>query len=501
MKIFPVKSIAEIDQYTIENEPILSINLMERASRRLFDVLDPIYRNRPFVVVAGAGNNGGDALALSRMLLLAGYDTTIVLLKSDCLSTDTALNLERLKHIRQSKVILYQSVEDLPSITSNHVIVDGLFGSGLNRPLEGKALELVQWMNELNVEIVSIDIPSGLMGEDNSGNNPEGIVKARRTFTFQFPKLSFLFPENHKYTGQWEIIDIGLHPEKISEITTSWYFIDRDICRNLLPQRSCFDHKGTMGHTLLIAGSYGKMGAAVLSARACLKSGTGLLTVQVPHDTCQIMHAAVPEAMVNIDRSDLMFTEFPNLSTFSAIGVGPGIGIRSNAVKALDALLDSIGDRPLILDADAINIIAQNPHMKEKLPPGAILTPHPGEFKRLVGEWDNDFERLEKAKEFAAQHKVILVLKGAYTTVVLPSGVCYFNSTGNPGMATAGSGDVLTGIILAMLGRKMDAWKAAVAGVYIHGLAGDIACETEGEEALIASDIISSLGKAFINTK
>jgi ADP-dependent NAD(P)H-hydrate dehydratase / NAD(P)H-hydrate epimerase len=264
-----------------------------------------------------------------------------------------------------------------------------------------------------------------------------------------------------------------------------------------LPKRHKFFHKGNAGHVLLVAGSYGKMGAAVLASRACLRSGAGLLTVQVPHATCCVMHTAVPEAMVNIDRSDLMFTEFPVLEPFDAIGVGPAIGIRSNAIKALSDLFDKIGDKPLVLDADAINIISSNPVLLEKLPQHVILTPHPGEFERLVGKWNNDFHRLQMAVNFAVKYKVVLVLKGAYTTVVNSDGVCYFNSTGNPGMATAGSGDALTGIVLAMLGRGLAPLQAAILGVYIHGLAGDFARDENGEESLIASDIIDNLGAAF----
>lgn len=256
-------------------------------------------------------------------------------------------------------------------------------------------------------------------------------------------------------------------------------------------------HKGDFGHVLLIAGSYGKMGAAVLAARACMKSGAGLLTVQVPNKTCHVIHCSVPEAMVSIDRSDLMFTEFPALSPFKAVGVGPAIGCRSNCAVAFTSLLDEIGDKPLVIDADAITILAANPHLISKLPRNSVITPHPGEFKRLVGAWSDEYQRLEKALEFAVSNKVVLVLKGAYTTVVTPEGECFFNPTGNPGMATAGSGDVLTGIILSFLGQGMSAVNAARAAAYIHGLAGDLACEVEGEAALTASDIVNHLGSAI----
>lgn len=497
MKIFPVSVISQIDNYTIENEPILSVNLMERAANKFYLALKDRYTRNAFLVLAGPGNNGGDALAISRMLLLDGFDVTTLLLRRDNLSSDNAINLDRLRHFQKAKIEFWEETFTMPETSDNCILIDGLFGSGLSRPLEGSALKLVQAVNNLKCEVISIDIPSGLMGEDNGSNNPDGIIRASHTFTFQFPKLAFLFPENQDYVGNWEVLDIKLNKEKIEEISTNWELTCLPDIVKIIPKRKVFSHKGNMGHVLLIAGSYGRMGAAVLASKACLRSGVGLLTVQVPHASCHILHIAVPEAMVSIDRSDLMFTEFPDLAKFSAVGIGPAIGIRSNCIKALSELLDQIGSKPLVLDADAITILAQHSDIMNKVPQGAILTPHPREFERLVGTWSHDFERLQKAIDFSCLRKVILVLKGAYTTVVWPNGTCHFNPTGNPGMATAGSGDVLTGIILALLGRGITPAEAAIAGVYIHGLAGNMACDKEGEEALIASDITASLGSAF----
>lgn len=497
MKIFPVKAIAEIDSYTVEHEPILSVNLMERAARRLFDTIKERYEGRTFIVLAGPGNNGGDAIAIGRMLILASYDVDIVLPQSEGLSPDTQINRDRLQHLRQARVIELDKGGLLPTPDPSCIVLDGLFGSGLNRPLSGVFLELVRIVNSWNAEVIAIDMPSGLMGESNAGNNPEGIIRATLTYTFQFPKLSFLFPESEPYVREYEVLPIGLHPKIIAEIATPWHLTEREEIRAMLPQRTKFAHKGNFGHDLLIAGSFGRMGAAVLAARACMKSGAGLLTVQVPNKTCHLMHCSVPEAMVNIDRSDLMFTEFPPLDPFNAVGVGPAIGCKQNCKRAFSDLLDNIGGRALVLDADAITILASEQDLLAKLPENTVLTPHPGEFRRLVGDWNDDYHRLEKAVEFSAARKVVLVLKGAYSTVVTPDGNCYFNPTGNPGMATAGSGDVLTGIILSLLGQGLAPLDAARAGVYIHGLAGDMAMEEEGEAALTASDIIRFIGKAI----
>jgi NAD(P)H-hydrate epimerase len=497
MKIFPVKAVAEIDAYTIENEPILSVNLMERAARKLFDFIKERYADRWFLVLAGPGNNGGDALSLSRMLTLNGFEVETVLLKSEGLSDDTQTNRDRLRHLQQAKVFELDKGDTMPSIDYNCVVIDGLFGSGLNRPLEGRALNLVQTVNNWNAEVLAIDIPSGLMGESNAGNNPDGIIKATRTYSFEFPKLSFMFPECEPYVGDWEVLPIGLHPDKIKDTPSNWFLTQVGKVGALIKPRTRFMHKGHFGHVLLIAGSYGKMGAAVLAARACMKTGAGLLTVHVPHKTCHVLHCSVPEAMVNIDRSDLMFTEFPDLSPFKAIGIGPAIGCRSNSVQGLTDLLDQLGHRRMVLDADALNILALHPALLDKLPENTVLTPHPGELKRLVGPWRNDFDRLQKVVDFCMKYKVVVVLKGAFTTVVSADGNCHFNTTGNPGMATAGSGDVLTGVILSLLGQGLEPIDAAVAGVYIHGAAGDLACNAEGEAALTASDIVNHIGKAI----
>ncbi len=366
--------------------------------------------------------------------------------------------------------------------------------------MEGLAAEIVQKINTCQNTVISIDIPSGLMGEDNSENIAENIIQADFTLTFQFPKISFLFAENEKYVGEWEVLPIRLHPVGIAQTETSYFFIEKEDIQPFIPKRSKFGHKGTYGHALLIAGSFGKMGAAVLASKACLRSGVGLLTTQIPHLGYPIIQTAVPEAMASVDQHEYTFTEFPDLSQFSAIGAGPGIGQKSNTKKALCELLEK-SQVPLVIDADALNIMAENLTWLEKLPENSILTPHPGEFKRLVGESANSYENIQKQLEFSKKHKVIVVLKGAFTSISTPIGKLYFNSTGNPGMATAGSGDVLTGIILGLLTQGIQPEKAAVAGVYIHGLAGDLAAQEKSQHSIIAGDIIKFLGKAFLTVE
>lgn len=498
MKLFTTKQIAELDKFTIENEPISDIDLMERASMQITGwIIKNFSSERKIIFFAGPGNNGGDALAIARQLANLDFLCQVYLLDfSKELKGSPAINWKRLE--KQGKVELHKirNINDFPEIDENDVVLDGIFGSGLTRSVDGLAAQIVQKINKLENAVVAIDIPSGLMGEDNSENITENIIQADFTLTFQFPKLSFLFAENEKLVGRWKVLPIGLHPSGIKKTESPFLYLEKDNIRDLIPKREKFNHKGTFGHALLIAGSYGKMGAAVLASKACLHSGVGLLTTHVPRMGYSIIQTAVPEAMASVDQHDSIFTEIPELQGFSAVGVGPGIGNKSNSCKAVLNLLENV-KVPLVLDADALNILAEKQEWLEKLPENSILTPHPGEFKRLVGETENSYVSLSKQIEFSKKYKVVMVLKGAHTRITTPVGRVYFNSTGNPGMATAGSGDVLTGIITAFLAQGIKPENAALISVYIHGLAGDLAIQKKSEISLVAGDIIDYLGSAF----
>jgi NAD(P)H-hydrate epimerase len=498
MKLFTTKQIAGIDKFTIENEPIADIDLMERAAMQITNWLVQRFSiERKMVFFAGPGNNGGDALAIARQLADIGFQCEVYLLDfGKDLKGSPATNWKRLKEQGKVKLAKIRKIQDFLQTESSDIFIDGLFGSGLSRPLEGLPAEIVRKINALPNTTVAIDIPSGLMGEDNTENIQENILRADFTLTFQFPKISFLFAENEPFTGKWEVLPIGLHPEGIAQTSTDFYIIEKEEVKQMIPVRSKFAHKGTFGHALLIAGSYGKMGASVLASKACLRSGVGLLTAHVPHFGYSIIQTAIPEAMVSIDDHDSIFTGTPDLTPFSAIGAGPGLGMKSNTRKALKELIEK-AKVPLVFDADALNILSEYKEWLNDLPENSILTPHPGEFKRMAGETANSWERIQKQMQLAAELKVIIVLKGSFTTVALPNGKLYFNSTGNPGMATAGSGDSLTGIILGLVAQHIPPEHAAIAGVFLHGLAGDIAAHEKSENALIAGDITHYLGKAF----
>lgn len=497
MKVLSTKQIKEADEYTIKNEPVKSIDLMERAAKALAGWVTGIIPKETLIrIFAGPGNNGGDGLALGRLLTEKGFTTYIYLLKPGSgHSPDTSVNLERLKTIELLPEII-TSTEDFPSIDSADLLVDALFGTGLTRPVEGLPAKLIDHLNNSGAPILAVDIPSGLFGDDNRNNLSGSIIKAKDTLSFQFPKLSFLFPENNKYTGNWEVMPIGLHEEFIKKVETNNILIDNDLVSPLLKGRNRFSHKGTYGHCLLISGSYGKMGAAVLAATSCLRTGTGLLTVHVPARGCEIIQISVPEAMVSLDNSDTCFSKMPDIERYDAVAAGPALGTREPTRKALYTLLKS-SKKPVVLDADALNILSLNREWIDLIPEESILTPHPGEFDRLAGQHKTSHDRLLTQIRMAEKYKLVIILKGAYTSVVTPEGKCFFNSSGNPGMATAGSGDVLTGILLSLLGQGYTPVNAAVAGVYLHGVAGDNASTVHSPEAMIAGDISMNLGKAF----
>jgi NAD(P)H-hydrate epimerase len=498
MKIFRSDQIREIDNYTIGHEPVSSAELMERAAMKVFSwYASRFERNRKVFIFAGPGNNGGDGLALARLLSHDRYDVEVHYVKfSDKTTSDWEHNFNRFKKDFGQVINIISSPEQFPFISQDDVIIDAIFGSGLSGPVEGLPREIIRNINNTGSAIISVDIPSGLFGEDNSLNNRDAIVKAGHTLSFQFPKLSFMFAENAEFTGKWEVLPIGLSEAAIRNTPSPFNYTARNDIAPLLIARRKFDHKGVYGHGLLVAGSKGKMGAAVLGAGAALRTGIGLLTCHIPSSGRIIMQVSVPEAMAQTDGSEDFIGAIEVSDAFCAAAAGPGLGTGTGTQKALFKFLSEFR-RPLVLDADAINILSANKEWLNMLHPGVILTPHPAEFDRLAGAAVNGYARLQKQLEFSAEHHCTLVLKGAFTSVSTPDGRVMFNSTGNPGMATAGSGDVLTGIILSLLSQGYAAENAALTGVYLHGTAGDIAAENSCFESIIASDIINNIGKAY----
>ncbi|HQG77379.1 MAG TPA: NAD(P)H-hydrate dehydratase [Bacteroidales bacterium] len=502
MKIFTCAQIKEIDEITIRTEPISSFNLMERAAGQLLLwYLKTFDRARRVLVFVGPGNNGGDGLALARMLALNRYNVGVYyLVISERTSPEWKLNHQKLRQETNVPFISISRRDQIPDFRPDDVLVDAVFGSGLTRPAGGLASDIIRLINQTGCTVVSIDIPSGLFGEDNGQNDPESIIMADYTLTFQFPRLSFMFAENAKYTGEWIVLPIGLSNSAINNTETPYSFVQADTLSTSLKIRKRFDHKGIYGHGMLIAGSGGKMGAAVLGARAAMRTGIGLLTCHVPGAGNQIIQTCVPEAMSQPDSNSEIISEIPGITLFDAIGIGPGIGTDPVTQKAFQSVLLN-RSVPIVIDADGLNILGLNDKWLSVLPEKTVLTPHLKEFERMAGKSDNGYMRLKNQISFSAKYNCIVVLKSAFTSVSSPDGRVSFNSTGNPGMATAGSGDVLTGMILALLAQGYSPENAAVIGVYLHGLAGDIAAEKDSPDSIIASDIIENIGNAFKQLK
>ncbi len=503
MKIFSTPQIKEMDRFTIQQEPIESIDLMERAAEECCKWISENILTEDenefdkIKILCGLGNNGGDGLAIARILsgLVSNVEVYIIKYSNDS-SPDFIINEERLKKIKELNFHYVESSNDIPSFSKSDLVIDAILGSGLNKMVEGLAAEVIHAINSSKAKVVAIDVPSGLFCDSASIIKNAAIVKANHTLTFQLPKLAFMFPENYEYVGEWHLLDINLSQQFIDHTSTKNHYLTKDIIQSFLHHRSVFSHKGTYGHAMIIAGSYGKMGAAVLASKACLRVGVGLLTTRIPKCGYEILQTSTPEAMIETDEEMNFITSIKNTEVFNAIAVGPGIGMEKQTQIFLKILIQQ-SSIPMIIDADAINLLAENKTWLSFLPKGSIFTPHPKEFERLVGKSSDNFERMKMQQEFSFKYSCYVILKGAHTCISFPDGTCYFNSTGNSGMATAGSGDVLTGILAGLFAQGYSSSETCLLGVFIHGLAGDIAKEKMGEEAMIASDIIANLGNAY----
>ena len=485
-KILSAKQTRAADLYTIKSEPIPSIDLMERASLAFVEefLRSENRTHTKVAVICGVGNNGGDGFAISRLLMNSGFDIQAFLIQiKEELSPDCQTNSDRLQTI---DIITPQ--DTIPDFSSFDIIIDAIFGTGLNSPVRGFASEVISAINKSSAKVYSVDLPSGLFSDQITVS--ESVVKSDVTISFQRPKKAFFYPENNEFIKSWKVVNIGLDEGFIQEQDSNEYVLD-EVISNQLKTRERYSHKGTYGHALIISGAYGKIGATVLTTKACLRSGAGLVTTYLPKCGYEILQSTVPEAMCLTDTNEEHITDLPSLDNYSVIGVGPGIGTHLETTKAIGDLLET--NIPLVLDADALNIISRSDDLLDKVPQGSILTPHIKEFDRLFGASATSQERYDKQREFSKSHKIIIVLKDAHTCISDTDGNLYFNTSGNPGMATGGSGDVLTGIITGLRAQSYSGIESALLGVYFHGLAGDLAANKKGELSVIASDFIDHL--------
>ena len=497
MKIFSVAQIRACDAYTMRAEAIHSTDLMERAAVKCTSwIKEHFAKDTLFVVLCGTGNNGGDGLCLARLLHQRGYGVKAFLLQfSKDISPDCQANLERLQHIDADLFSIVLPDTFITDIPPHVVIIDAILGTGLNRPVHGWIAEFIDHINQLPNKKISIDIPSGLPA-DVVPDKDAAVMKANDTLSFQFYKRTFLHPESGIFAGNIHILDIGLNKTFIESTPTQYKTTDEQDIKAIYRPRLPFSHKGTYGNVLLIGGSYGKMGAVTLSALAALRAGAGLVTALIPGFGYHIVQTTVPEVMC-LTSGERVIEKIEGWELMSAVGVGPGMGTDLKTVAAFSAFIDAC-KQPVILDADALNIISKQPELLAKLPKGSVITPHPKEFSRLFGTNTNSMIQVDHARIQAMRYNINIVLKGHHTAVITEEGECWYNMTGNAGMATGGAGDVLTGIITGLYAQGYMPHEAAMLGVYLHGLAGDMAANQLSKEGLIARDIIDYLGKAFL---
>ena len=493
--VLSVENIRNWDSFTIENEPISSIDLMERASNvfckwfleNKTSGLDKI------LVIASKGNNGGDGLAVARLLIDRALDVDILVADIQLNSTnDFEVNLQRLLE-KRIEVNYLQKGNSFPGFENYNIIIDAIFGSGLERPITGYWADLVNAVNDSGKTIYSIDIPSGIYADKVVDG---AAIKCDHCMSFESPKLGMLLPDNSEFIKNWNYKSIDLKKEYLQTIEKDTFYIEKQDVKALIKPRNRFGHKGNFGHGLIIGGSKGMVGSVVLASKSCLRTGAGLVIALLPIVGYPIIQSAVPESIAITGYGEEFLSESPDISRFSAVGIGTGIGNNKITSRFLKEIIPKF-KVPVVFDADALNILSENIDILESIPKRSILTPHPGEFSRLFGNTLNGFERIKLLRQKAIEYQFYIVLKGRYTAIATPEGIVYFNSSGNVGMATAGSGDVLTGIITSLLAQSYSQFDACIAGVYIHGLAGEIASGNHGLNSLIASDIIENIGSAF----
>ena len=495
IKILSAKQIQKVDQITIQNQNISSLGLMEFASKQCFDWIHNRLQGNSIAIhiFCGTGNNGGDGLVVARMLKKHGYNIEVYIINSDKRSQNFLTNYERLKELGDwPNMVEFES--DFPLISEDDMVIDAIFGIGLNRSPKGIYKSIIQHINKSEAYVLSIDVPSGLF-IDKTVKDKESVVKAFQVVTFQTPKLAFLLPENEGYCSNWDVLPIGLDEEFISNLKTDYLVLDKQELLKIYKLRTKFSHKGTFGHSLIIGGSFGKIGAVNLASKAALKIGSGLVSAYIPKCGYNIMQTSIPEVMVEVDDENVI-NHFDFKTKPTVIGIGIGLGTSKKTEDGFAKFIKN-NKTPLVIDADGVNILSKNKELLDLLPKDTVLTPHPKELERLIGKWKNDYQKINEIQKIVKKYNLILVVKGA-NTIIAKKDELYFNTTGNPALATAGSGDVLTGIITGLIAQKYTAFQASILGVYLHGLTADVGMQNNTYETFIASDIIDNLANAYI---
>ncbi len=499
MKIFSADQIKQADAFTIKNEPIAAIDLMARAVNAFYSAVEiELKKHITIHIFCGLGDNGGDGLMLAEKIAQNSFqETKVYTIKCANRSESNSFLIKRLKENPKVELFEFEDKNVIENINlSSGIIVDALFGIGLSRPVDGLFASLIDKINDTQLRVISIDLPSGMQA-DTPPNSENKVVKADLTISFQFPKFSFFFPESYLYTGEVKVVPIALHQDFIQNEPTHFHTIDFELVSSIFRKRNPVSHKGNHGRALVIAGSTGRVGAAVLCVKACVKSGAGLSFAFVPKGANTILQSSLPEAMTILSENyDFVDKSLSDFQQFDAIGIGCGIGTEPLPTLCFQNLLENY-NKPIVVDADALNIISENNFFLTQLPLLSIITPHPAEFDRLTHKHQNHFERFKTALTFSEEYNLIVVLKNAYTFVILPEGKVYIQPELNAGLAKGGSGDMLTGIITSLLAQGYSSENAAVLGVYLHAQAAKKALTFSSPEALTPSEVIEQLGSVF----
>lgn len=511
MKILSANQIKEVDQYSINNELISSIDLMNNASKMCFKwiIRNKKFKKFPFVILAGNKNNGGDGLSIAKFLYLYGVKVIIYIINFSKNPSKEFLIKKNEINKYGIKTFNIKKDDNFPFIEKNSYLIDSIFGIGLNREIDNYWKSFINFINEIKfLSVISIDVPSGLYIDDNNNfYKKKDIIKANYTLTFQVPKLPFFFPSYDKYLGKWFLINIGWNKKFISEVNSNNFLLEKKKIKKIYKKRNKFSHKGNFGHGIIIGGSYGMIGSVILSGMSCIRSGIGKLSIYTPCCGYKYIQNNVIEAIIESDEENKWIKNISiSYNNINAIGIGIGMGKHSDTICAIKNFFTEFykikKKLPIVVDADALNILSENMHLLNFFPKGlTILTPHPKEFKRMFGSWKDDYQKIKILKKISKKYEIFIVLKGAYTIISTPFNKLYFNNTGNPGLSTPGSGDVLTGMILSFLSQGYSPEESCIMAVYIHGMSGDFASKKISEESLIARDIINYIGKSFQEIK
>lgn len=504
MKIFSSEEINAIIKYTLKEQGLTERQFIDNVGEALAsEIISRLIPGHKLVMFAGPELNGAYGLATARHLCLQGFHPEVYLFNVGGKRISDNCRAARDSFVESCGPELLTEITgmefSMPDLAGEVTVIDSLFGTERQTPLGGGFQSIVRHINDTATRIVSLDVPSGLLVDSVEGLINRNIIHATLTLAIGVPRVAFFLRENAELLGSWKIVPVDLSQRAMDSLPLTYGMVERSYVRKVLPPRHPFESKADSGDAIIFGGSYGMLGASVLAAKAALRGGCGKVTVHGPRCGYFVLQTAVPCALFESDPGDLAINTIELKRNYNAVAIGPGMGTVDATIDALDSFLKiaNANSRPLILDADALNCIAIRPEMLNHLPVLSVLTPHAGEFDRIFGRQPTSYARLLKARSEAQKRQIIIVLKGHFTAIVRPDGKVLFNPTGSVALATAGTGDVLTGLMAALAARGLPMEVAAIAAPYIHGVAGDLSAGIHGTYGVTASDVADNIGRAI----